>query len=67
MSHNIVDTNERSTPTEPFELEEEQRQQVDAIYDIDIHRPISIDVVTRQPLDVAGPPTWYSIDSASSS
>lgn len=37
---------------EPFELEEEQRQQVDAVYDIDIHRPITIDVVTGQPLDV---------------
>jgi len=37
---------------EPFELEEEQRQQGDAVYDIDIHRPITIDVVTGQPLDV---------------
>lgn len=35
-----------------IELEEEQRQQVDAVYDIDIHRPITIDVVTGQPLDV---------------
>ncbi|WP_157898509.1 hypothetical protein [Exiguobacterium sp. N4-1P] len=52
MSYNIGDTNERSTPTEPFELEEEQRQQVDTVYDIDIHGPISIDVVTGQPLGV---------------
>lgn len=39
---------------EPFELEEEQSQQVYAVYDIDIHRPITItiDVVTGQPLDV---------------
>ncbi|MGE6556198.1 hypothetical protein [Exiguobacterium artemiae] len=52
ISYNVGDTNERSTPIEPSELEKEQRQQVDTVYDIDIHRPISIDVVVGQPLDV---------------
>ena len=37
---------------ELFELEEEQRQQVDARYDIEISRPVTINVVDGQPLPV---------------
>lgn len=37
---------------ELFELEEEQRQQVDARYAIEISRPITITVVDGQPLPV---------------